>query len=69
MNKIKENILVGLIFTIVFTVSITAFEFFRYDRIAIEKNIIGGVIVSILILLDKRYKFSDKVVRMLTFIK
>lgn len=69
MSKTKENILIGLIFTIGFAVCTTVFEFLIYDRIAIEKNIIVGVIVSILILLDKKYKFSDKVVRMLTFIK
>ena len=69
MNKTKENILTALIFTIGFTVFTTLFEFWVYDRIAIEKNIIGGVIVSIMILLDKKYKFSDKIRRKLTFIK
>ena len=67
MSKLKENILFVLIFFIGFVVGITLFEF--YDKIAIEKNIVGGAILTVLVLLDKIYKFSDKIKRMLTFIK
>ncbi len=69
MSKIKENILFTLIFLIGFTVSFTVFDFFYHDEIDFIKSIITSGIITFLLLLDKRYKFSDKITRMLTFIK
>ncbi|MBI9057868.1 MAG: hypothetical protein JEZ01_08835 [Labilibaculum sp.] len=69
MNRTKENIIFVLIFSVVFAIVTTAFEFWIYDWVKIEKNIIVGVTVSILLLLDKIYKFSDKIKQKLTFIK
>lgn len=69
MNRTKENIIFVLIFSVVFAIVTTAFEFWIYDWVKIEKNIIVGVTVSILLLLDKICKFSDKIKQKLTFIK
>ncbi|MDE5419215.1 hypothetical protein L3049_14540 [Labilibaculum sp. DW002] len=69
MNRTKENIIFVLIFSVVFAIVTTAFEFWIYDWVKIEKNIIVGLTVSILLLLDKIYKFSDKIKQKLTFIK
>jgi len=69
MSKLKENIVISLIFIIVFSVGMTAFEFWIYDKIDIQKNLIGGGVLAFLILLDRKYKFTNKIKRMLTFIK
>tara|TARA_R110001583_G_scaffold7286_1_gene36271 strand:+ start:3340 stop:3549 length:210 start_codon:yes stop_codon:yes gene_type:complete len=69
MSKLKENIVISLIFFIVFSVGMTAFEFWIYDEIDIQKNLIGGGVLAFLILLDRKYKFSERIKRMLTFIK
>ena len=69
MSKLKENIVISLIFFICFSVGMTAFEFWIYDKIDIQKNLIGGGILAFLILLDRKYKFTNKIKRMLTFIK
>jgi glycopeptide antibiotics resistance protein len=69
MSKLKENIVISLIFFIAFSVGMTAFEFWIYDKIDIQKNLIGGGILAFLILLDRKYKFLDKIKKKLTFIK
>ena len=44
-------------------------EYWRYDEIDLVKNVIGGSIVTTLLLLDRIYKFSDKIKKKLTFLK
>lgn len=69
MSKLKENILFVVIFFTIYTALMTVVEYWRYDEIDLAKNIIGGIIVTTLLLLDKIYKFSDKIKKRLTFIK
>lgn len=69
MSKLKENILFFVIFFTIYTALMIIVEYWRYDEIDFVKNVIGGVIVTTLLLLDKIYKFSDKIKKKLTFIK
>ena len=65
----KEYILFALIFFIGFVFCLTVFDFFYSDGIDIVRVVITGGIVTFLLLLDKIYKFSDKIKQKLTFIK
>lgn len=47
----------------------TVVEYWRYDEIDLAKNVIGGIIVTTLLLFDRIYKLSDKIKKKLTFIK
>ncbi len=69
MNKLKENILFALISLTIFTTCFTAFDFFYRDEIDIVRSITTSGIITIAFLLDRKYKFSAKITRMLTFIK